>query len=545
MATLAPVDEATEPFLSGRFAPVHDEISVDDLVVDGTLPTDLTGAYLRNGPNPKFPPLGSYTYPLEGDGMIHGVWFEGGRARYANRFVRTNSLKAEEAAGKAIFGGLMTPAFVDQSLLGPDPDPTWPFKLDADINIVGHAGRLLALGEGVPPYEVTPTLDTVGRYDFAGGLPAGITAHPKIDPVTGEMIVFRYDVAAPFLTWAVIGPDGAVTRPPTAVDGVDESLHDPRLRDHRPLPRHRARPLMLDVNAMLSGGNHSSGSPSSAPASRSSPATAHRCAGSTATRSGRGTTPTPSTTATTSSSTSPGPPGPGSGSPAPTPHPITGAFARATLDPTAGTIESTTSTTTRSSSPASTIASSATATATSPSPAAPTTPGQDGRARPDAPLRHRRRHQRPLRRPRRARRTDLRAPRRRHRRARRLLPRLRQRPRRRPHLTARVRRRPLPRPARRHHPHPRNASPTASTATGSLRPERRPDPDPNPSLTKRVLPSELVAVLAVAMSTTPPTPSRRRWRVTSIDDSTRTHRVARRGCGRPPTCSVRDSDRAS
>ena len=66
MATLAPVDEATEPFLTGRFAPVHDEISADDLVVDGTLPTDLTGAYLRNGPNPKFPPLGSYTYPLEG-----------------------------------------------------------------------------------------------------------------------------------------------------------------------------------------------------------------------------------------------------------------------------------------------------------------------------------------------------------------------------------------------------------------------------------------------------------------------------------------------
>ena len=151
MSTLSPVDESTEPFLSGRYAPVHDEIDVADLSVDGTLPTDITGAYLRNGPNPKFPPLGSYTYPLEGDGMLHGVWFEGGRARYANRFVRTNSLKAEETAGTAIFGGLMTPAFVDQSLLGPDPDPTWPFKLDADINIVRHAGHLLALGEGVQP----------------------------------------------------------------------------------------------------------------------------------------------------------------------------------------------------------------------------------------------------------------------------------------------------------------------------------------------------------------------------------------------------------
>ena len=254
MTTLTPVDESTEPFLSGRYAPVHDEIAVDDLTVEGTLPADLTGAYLRNGPNPEFPPLGSYTYPLEGDGMLHGVWFEGGRARYANRFVRTQSLLAEERAGRAIFGGLMTPAFVDQSLLGPDADPTWPFKLDADINIVGHAGHLLALAEGAPPYEVSRSLDTVGRYDFAGGLPAGITAHPKIDPATGEMIVFRYDVAAPFLTWAVIGRDGRVTRPPTTIEGIDESymIHDSAITARYLVLV--VGPLQLDVNAMLSGG---------------------------------------------------------------------------------------------------------------------------------------------------------------------------------------------------------------------------------------------------------------------------------------------------
>lgn len=254
MTTLTPLDESTTPFLSGRYAPVHDEIDVADLTVEGVLPNDLTGAYLRNGPNPEFPPLGSYTYPLEGDGMLHGVWFEAGQARYANRFVRTHSLRAEERAGKAIFGGLMTPAFVDQSLLGDDPDPTWPFKLDADINIVRHADHLLALGEGVPPYEVSPRLDTLGRYDFAGGLPTGITAHPKIDPVTGEMIVFRYSVAAPFLTWAIIGRDGTVTGPPTTVDGVDEAY---MIHDFALTARYLVLvigPLQLDVNTMLSGG---------------------------------------------------------------------------------------------------------------------------------------------------------------------------------------------------------------------------------------------------------------------------------------------------
>lgn len=255
-AALSLVDMSTEPFLSGRFAPIDDEIVTDDLVVEGTLPTDLLGAYLRNGPNPEFTPLGSYTYPLEGDGMLHGVWFEGGRARYANRRVRTHSLLAEEHAGRALFGGIMTPAFVDQSLLGDDPDPGWPFKLDAFINVVRHAGRYLALEEGSPAYEIDPvTLATGGRFDWDGGLAAGICAHPKFDPATGEMVVFRYDVEAPFLTWAVVAADGTVSRPPTPVEGVDEGymIHDFAItRRYVVLV---VSPLQFDLGAMFSGGS--------------------------------------------------------------------------------------------------------------------------------------------------------------------------------------------------------------------------------------------------------------------------------------------------
>jgi carotenoid cleavage dioxygenase len=225
---LQPVDPAANAHLSGRFAPVHREVDDDELPVEGTLPTDLTGAYVRNGPNPRYTPLGSYTYPMEGDGMLHGVWLENGRARYRNRWVYTNGLEADMRAGRALFGGLMTPAPPSDDLLGPDPDPGWPFKLDAFINVVRHAGRYLALEEGTPPYEVTPALDTVGRCDFAGRLPDGMCAHPRIDPATGEMVVFRYDVSEPFLAWATIGPDGTVVRPPTPVEGVDECfmIHD-------------------------------------------------------------------------------------------------------------------------------------------------------------------------------------------------------------------------------------------------------------------------------------------------------------------------------
>ena len=250
----APVDMSAENFLSGRFAPIGTEIATDDLEVIGRIPTDLAGAYLRNGPNPEFNPLGSYMYPLEGDGMIHGVWFDDGHARYANRFVKTQGLLAEERAGHALFGGLMTPIFVDMALLGPDPDPSWPFKLSPFINVVRHGGRMLALAEGDLPYEITPTLETVGRYDFGGALP-GICAHPKVDPATGEMIVFRYDVAEPYLTWATIGVDGTVTQPPVAVDGVDASymIHDFGITEHYVVLV--IGPLRLDVAAFGGAGD--------------------------------------------------------------------------------------------------------------------------------------------------------------------------------------------------------------------------------------------------------------------------------------------------
>ena len=131
--------------------------------MEGALPDGLVGAYLRNGPNPMFPPLGSYTFPMEGDAMVHGVWFDGeGGARYRNRWVRTKGMAADVAAGRDVFGGLMTPAFVDPATLGPDPDPGWPFRLDPFINVVRHAGRTFALAETLPAYELTADLDTVG-----------------------------------------------------------------------------------------------------------------------------------------------------------------------------------------------------------------------------------------------------------------------------------------------------------------------------------------------------------------------------------------------
>lgn len=249
-----PVDVGSIPQLQGIFAPVVEESdSVALEVVQGEVPEDLEGAYLRNGPNPRFTPLGSYTYPLDGDGMVHGVSFGGGEARYTNRFVRTPALEAEEGAGRALWPGVMTGEFpgadlVGEELAGSDRDLV-------DINVIRHAGRILALAEGERPFELDNSLRTVGPWYADGALPDGMCAHPKVDPATGELVLFRYGIMGePWLTWAALDADGGVSRPETPIE-IDGSymIHDCAITD-----RHLVLyvcPLRFDIDQMLRGGS--------------------------------------------------------------------------------------------------------------------------------------------------------------------------------------------------------------------------------------------------------------------------------------------------
>ncbi len=90
------------PFLAGNYGPVPDEITAIDLAVDGALPPELDGRYLRIGPNPHTIPEGAYHWFL-GDGMVHGVELRNGRATwYRNRWVRTPAIT--EALGEPATG---------------------------------------------------------------------------------------------------------------------------------------------------------------------------------------------------------------------------------------------------------------------------------------------------------------------------------------------------------------------------------------------------------------------------------------------------------
>lgn len=180
MATPYPADD---PFLRGAFEPLRAECDYADLVVEGTIPADLQGALYRIGPNPQFAPRGAYN-PLQGDGMIHAFHIADGRVAYRNRWVRTRRWTLEREAGRALFA-TADPRDHDPSVAGVASQGA------ANTHIVAHAGRLLALEEGHSPIAIDPeTLETLGPFDFAGRLPGNMTAHPKIDPETGEMVFF-------------------------------------------------------------------------------------------------------------------------------------------------------------------------------------------------------------------------------------------------------------------------------------------------------------------------------------------------------------------
>lgn len=103
---------AVNPYLDRNFAPIHEEITTDKLSVIGELPLQLSGMFVRNGPNPQWTPIGQYHW-FDGDGMLHGVQISNGVATYRNRYIQTTGWKKEREAGKALWSGLLEPPQMD------------------------------------------------------------------------------------------------------------------------------------------------------------------------------------------------------------------------------------------------------------------------------------------------------------------------------------------------------------------------------------------------------------------------------------------------
>ncbi|CAK9214019.1 unnamed protein product [Sphagnum troendelagicum] len=216
---------APEMFTVGNFAPVDRECPPDENVEieSGTIPSCLNGGvYLRNGGNPHHEPGFGYHY-FDGDGMLHNVKFRDGKATYCCRYIRTNRFMQEEKAGKSLFPKMMgeihgfvglarLALFALRAMLGL-LDPFGGIGT-ANAGLEFFNGKLLAMSEDDQPYAVHITDDgdlrTIGRYNFNGALKAiNMTAHPKIDPKTGEMFSYTVNfVQAPYLTLFKVSADG-------------------------------------------------------------------------------------------------------------------------------------------------------------------------------------------------------------------------------------------------------------------------------------------------------------------------------------------------
>ncbi|MBW4645652.1 MAG: carotenoid oxygenase family protein [Goleter apudmare HA4340-LM2] len=195
---------AVNPYLDGNFAPVREEITTDTLPVIGQLPAELSGMFVRNGPNPQWSPIGKYHW-FDGDGMLHGVRISNGQATYRNRYVQTAGWKIEQEAGKAIWSGLLEPPQIDL--------PQGYSKNTGNTALVWHTGQLMALWEGGVPHKIqVPDLQTIGEYTYDGQLASAFTAHPKVDPSTGEMMFFGYSFTPPYLQYSVVSEPGKLVR---------------------------------------------------------------------------------------------------------------------------------------------------------------------------------------------------------------------------------------------------------------------------------------------------------------------------------------------
>jgi carotenoid cleavage dioxygenase-like enzyme len=181
-------------FRTGNYAPVYDELTEYDLSFEGSIPAELNGWYLRNGPNPR----AGEGHWCVGDGMVHGVRLENGRAAwYRNRWVRTES-------------------FDEPVPLYNDDGTRNLHSSIANTHVVRHAGKTLALMEFSLPYEISNDLKTLGVYDFGGTLTDSMTAHPKICPKTGEMHFFGSgNIFEPHVSYHRADADGRlmVSRP--------------------------------------------------------------------------------------------------------------------------------------------------------------------------------------------------------------------------------------------------------------------------------------------------------------------------------------------
>lgn len=199
------------PYLNGAWSPVFEEWADDDCPVQGHIPRDLDGVYLRNTENPVHTALGRY-HPFDGDGMLCALRLHHGHAAFRNRFVRTRGFVNEQDVGRSLWSGIAQMPPLSER-------PGWgahgALKDSSSTDVCVFAGRALSsfyqCGE---LYAADPvSLEPHGTVGWGGHFPrAGVSAHAQVDPATQSLLWFSYARQAPYLQCGTTDAGGEVTQ---------------------------------------------------------------------------------------------------------------------------------------------------------------------------------------------------------------------------------------------------------------------------------------------------------------------------------------------
>jgi carotenoid cleavage dioxygenase-like enzyme len=262
------------PYLSGNFAPVHNVQPLADCSYTGSIPEEIWGGeYVRNGGNPVTnEDLGRDAHWFDGDGMLSGVAFkrteEGVQPQFVSQYILTDmylsstsskSLRTPVLPSIAtlvnplssfytiILGIFRTIILVVLSHL-PGSEHAIKKISVANTGILFHDGRALATCESGPPMRVAlPGLETVGWYNgktaegekdgeegsgFGGDgllsfMKEWTTAHPRVDPKTGELVLFHSTFAPPFVHYSIIPATFPPVIPSTPLETPTRLLNAP------------------------------------------------------------------------------------------------------------------------------------------------------------------------------------------------------------------------------------------------------------------------------------------------------------------------------
>jgi carotenoid cleavage dioxygenase len=236
----------------GSNTPRRSEISKRDLEVEGEIPAEVEGAFFRAVPDNAHAPMFEDDIALNADGMIARFNFDAGAVDFDIKYVETERYLAEKKARRALFGRYRNPFTDDPSVKGVD-------RTVSNTTPVWHGGRLFMTKEDGRGYEINPyTLDTAGKWDYYGALKSEtFTAHPRIDPGTGEMFFFGYEaggLCSLDVAYGIADKDGNLTSEQWFKQPYCSTIHDFVITERYAI--FPIFPTLADLDRLKAGGAH-------------------------------------------------------------------------------------------------------------------------------------------------------------------------------------------------------------------------------------------------------------------------------------------------